>query len=69
MVYAPEPIGRSPEIHNGQYVKIKTNWGRVLFPVKTSTLDTIIPCQEVTVTWTIDGDDTEKHTFLVPVDF
>ena len=69
MVYAPEPIGRSPEIHNGQYVKIKTNWGRVLFPVKTSTLDTIIPCQEVTVTWTTDKGNTEKYTFLVPADF
>jgi hypothetical protein len=69
MVYAPEPIGPNAEIHNGQYIKIKTNWGRVLFPVKTSTLDTTIPCQEVTVTWKTDNGDTEKHTFLIPADF
>lgn len=69
MVYAPEPIGPNAEIHNGQYVKISANWGRVLFPVKTSTLDTTIPCQEVTVTWKIDNGDTEKHTFLIPADF
>lgn len=69
MVYAPEPIGPNAEIHNGQYVKISTNWGRVLFPVKTATLDITIPCQEVTVTWKIDNGDTEKHTFLIPADF
>ena len=69
MVYAPEPIGPNAEIHNGQYIKIKTNWGRVLFPVKTSTLDTTIPCQEVTVTWKTDNGNTEKHTFLIPADF
>ena len=69
MVYVPEPIGPNAEIHNGQYVKISTNWGRVLFPVKTATLDTVIPCQEIKVIWKIDKGYPETHTFLVPADF
>jgi hypothetical protein len=69
MVYAPEPIGPNAEIHNGQYVKISTNWGRVLFPVKTATLDTVIPCQEIKVIWKTDKGYPETHTFLVPADF
>lgn len=68
-VYAPEPIGPNVEIHNGQYIKISTNWGRVLFPVKTATLDTVIPCQEIKVIWKTDKGYTETYTFLVPADF
>ena len=69
IVYAPEPIGPNAEIHNGQYVKVHTDEGRFLYPIKTSTLDTVIPCQRVIVTWKTDNGHIESHAFFIPADF